>query len=94
MTTSSRSSPGCASTEATGSSPIRRRRPNPPSPPLDANLKLYVEYSNEIWNYSINEEADAAENKRSVGDNFPVGRGYFDDDTQCWRALKEIAAER
>ncbi len=41
-----------------GVNPYLRTQPNPIYPPLDAGLKIYVEYSNEVWNSSFAQMKD------------------------------------
>jgi hypothetical protein len=43
-----------------GVNPYTSTQSNPLYPPLHSNLKLYVEFFNEVWNYHINEARDIA----------------------------------
>lgn len=53
-----------------GVEPYTSTQANPVYPPLAANLKLYIECSNEIWNYNLNEFRDLA--VASVGGGDPL----------------------
>jgi len=50
-----------------GREPYKSKVENPVFPPLDPELNLYVEYSNEIWNYQFSQTAWCREQGKSYG---------------------------
>ena len=53
-----------------GVNPYTSTQSNPVFPPLDANLNLYTEFSNEIWNYNADNEKDLAVAEQNAGDPY------------------------
>lgn len=51
-----------------GVNPYTSVQSSPKFPPLDPSLKLYVEYSNEVWNYNMSDEATKMAAEIAAGD--------------------------
>lgn len=64
-----------------GVNPYTSSQASPRFPPLDADLKLYVEYSNEVWNYNLSDEQSRASQDVSGGD---PNHFAFDNSTSSW----------
>jgi len=79
-----------------GVNPYTSKQANPVYPPLNSNLKLYVEWSNEIWNSQFvqtNENRDLAKAEVAAGGsplNFDGDSGEW---TCAWRRTGKKAKE-
>jgi len=61
-----------------GVNPYTSPQANPVLPPLNSNLKIYVEYSNEIWNWQFAQTGYAVEKAKLEPANSPI---RFDNET-------------
>jgi hypothetical protein len=82
-----------------GVNPYTSAQANPVYPPLNPNLKIYVEWSNEIWNFAFSQASAAVDNARqAVQNNTPDGQiinfdgGAPDGDYVRWEALRTVQA--
>jgi hypothetical protein len=87
-----------------GANPYTSPQANPIYPPLNANLNLYVEYSNELWNFgaaftqSANNKQAAMDELVSTSGNSPLNwdNGWHttaDDYTMSWRRVAKRSVE-
>jgi hypothetical protein len=82
-----------------GVNPYTGPQDNPAYPSLNPNLRVYVEWSNEIWNWGFS-QAGAGYNDalNAVHNNTPEGQiinfdgARPDGDFRCWTALKTVEA--
>lgn len=61
-----------------GTNPYTSTQANPVLPPLNSNLKIYVEYSNEIWNGQFSQTGYSYDKSRLEPANSPI---RFDNET-------------
>lgn len=66
-----------------GVNPYSSPQANPVYPPLNPNLKLYVEYSNEVWNSSFGQFAD---NCKAASDELSAGNSPLNFDNS-WNGV-------
>lgn len=62
-----------------GVNPYTSPQANPVFPPLDTTVNLYVEYSNEIWNYSHDLQVEIAKDIVSKGDSIHLNWNKSDN---------------
>lgn len=86
-----------------GREPYRERTPNPRYPPLNSNLRIYVEVGNEIWNWPFPSTQEARRLSMAAKETELWSVMNFDgtlgdpgniDSIRRWHALRTLAASR